>query len=173
MAFEAGACRLMAGVLVDPWCKGNSVRCLSPTCSIGEGPGSSQGAMSAREVFACDVDVPLPGETAGSASSLCKHMSVNVFGSADTRLHGTVRDQVRGALRPANTNMKRAHSRFVDIHHYPQHRFSYSWLHQMIQPGKQTYPALLPDFNFPNCDPDVATALTGGAPGPLTVSVDR
>jgi hypothetical protein len=69
-ALVVGPCRFIAGVFVDPWCKGNSVRFLSPACSIGETPGSSHGAMSARDAYGCALAGKLPGETAGSVSNL-------------------------------------------------------------------------------------------------------
>jgi hypothetical protein len=57
---------------------GNSLRLLSPICSMGDGPTSSQGAMSAREAYACDMKGRLPGETAGSLERLRKQMSALV-----------------------------------------------------------------------------------------------
>jgi hypothetical protein len=85
IGFAVGGCRFIAGVLVDPSYKGNSPRCLSLTCSIGEGPASSQGAMSARELYGCVGMATLPGETAGSVSNLYKQLSANMFGSASMR----------------------------------------------------------------------------------------
>lgn len=55
---------------------GNSLWYLSMGCSIGEGPPSSHGAMSARDWFGCGFWGRLPGETAVSLSNLRMRMSV-------------------------------------------------------------------------------------------------
>lgn len=108
MGFPAGACRLIAGVLVDPECIGNSVRCLSPTCSMGEGPASSQGAMSARELYGCELVGSLPGDTEGSVSSLCKQLSANVFGLVFMRACNAPFQTVSAAMRPAGCHRAEA-----------------------------------------------------------------
>jgi hypothetical protein len=110
MGFAAGGCRFIAGVLVDPSCKGNSPRCLSLTCSIGEGPASSQGAMSARELYGCVGTATLPGETAGSVLSLYKQLSANIIGSASTRTCKNPLQTMSATMRPVGCHRAEAYA---------------------------------------------------------------